>query len=155
MYVTLLTLHSIIRWFVLISLIISIFVAYRGWLKNKPYTNSNRILRLTTVSIAHTQLIIGLWLYYISPIVDYFLHNFKESIHQTQLRFFGMEHITMMLIAMTLITLGARTARRKKVDRDKFKSIAIWYSIALFIIFTSIPWEFSPFTSRPYFRFFD
>lgn len=155
MYVTLLTLHSLIRWFVLISLIVSIYLAYRGWLKKRPYTKSDRIIRIVTVSIAHTQLAIGLWLYYISPIVDYFLHNFKESVHQTQLRFFGMEHITMMLIAMTLITAGAGIARRKKIDKDKFKSTALWYSVALLIIFTSIPWEFSPFTSRPYFRFFE
>jgi hypothetical protein len=65
-----------------------------------------------------------------------------------------MEHITMMLIGITMVTIGSSKARRKKTDEEKFKAIVIWYSIALIIIFTSIPWAFSPFTSRPYFRAF-
>src|SRR5690606_30933955 len=100
-------LHSLIRWFVLLSLIISIFYSFKGWFSNKPFKSSDNYLWLITVSFAHTQLIIGLWLYSISPLVEYFLKNFKESIHITQLRFFGMEHITMMLLAMICITLGS------------------------------------------------
>jgi hypothetical protein len=44
------------------------------------------------------------------------------------------------------------SSKRKPGDREKFKTMAIWFSIALFIIFLSIPWPFSPFTSRPYLR---
>jgi hypothetical protein len=53
-----------------------------------------------------------------------------------------------------LVTIGSSIARRKKNDKEKFKAIAIWYSIAFVVIFTSIPWAFSPFTARPYFRMF-
>lgn len=152
MFPTLLALHSLIRWFILTSIIYSLFLAYRGWRNNKKFTKYDNWIRLITVSFVHIQLIIGVWLYWISPIVDYFLKNFSDSVHQTQLRFFGMEHITMMLLGISLVTVGSSIARRKKVDKEKFKAIVIWYSIALFIIFTSIPWEFSPFTTRPYFR---
>jgi len=154
MFSTLLALHSLIRWFILISIICSIILAYRGWFGKKQFTKYDNLLRNITVSFAHIQLIIGIWLYFLSPIVDYFLKNFSESLHQTQLRFFGMEHITMMLIGVSLVTIGSSIARRKKTDEEKFKAIAIWYTIALMVIFTSIPWEFSPFTSRPYFRMF-
>lgn len=154
MFSTLLALHSLFRWFVLISIVYSIFLGYRGWLKKRPFTSYDKWVRLITVSFAHIQLMIGGWLYFISPIVDYFLKNFSESMHQTQLRFFGMEHVTMMLVGIGVVTVGSSIARRKKTDEEKFKAIAIWYSIALFVIFTSIPWEFSPFTSRPYFRAF-
>ncbi|HWZ35774.1 MAG TPA: hypothetical protein VNW51_06410, partial [Mucilaginibacter sp.] len=68
------------------------------------------------------------------------------------IRFFGMEHITMMLIAITLITIGSAKIKQKPTDEQKFKAWAIWYTIALAIIFFSIPWAFSPFTSRPYYR---
>lgn len=152
MFPTLLALHSLIRWFILTWVIYSIFLSYRGWRNNKKFTKHDNWVRIITVSFVHIQLIIGVWLYYISPIVDYFLKNFSDSVHQTQLRFFGMEHITMMLLGISLVTVGSSIARRKKVDKEKFKAIVIWYSIALFIIFTSIPWEFSPFTTRPYFR---
>ena len=154
MFPTLLALHSLFRWLVLISIVYSIFLGYRGWLKKRSFTKYDNWVRVITVSFAHIQLIIGGWLYFISPIVDYFLKNFSESMPQTQLRFFGMEHVTMMLIGISLVTVGSSIARRKKTDEEKFKAIAIWYSIALIVIFTSIPWEFSPFTSRPYFRAF-
>lgn len=154
MFPSLLILHSILRWFILVSIVLSLFYAYRGWLKNKPFTKFDNYLRIATVSFVHIQLIIGFWLYLISPIVDYFLTNFNEALHMTQARFFGMEHITMMVLAVTAITIGSSIARRTKDSTKKFKVIAIWYTIAFIFIFTSIPWPFSPFTTRPYIRFF-
>lgn len=152
MYITLLTLHSLIRWFVLAGLLLVIYRAYTGWLNNKPFTSLDNNIRIITVTVAHLQLVVGLSLYFISPIVAYFFTGFPEIIHQREIRFFGMEHSIMMLTAMILITIGSAKAKRKLTDKEKFKTLAIWLSIALFIIFTSIPWAFSPFTARPYFR---
>jgi len=152
MYPFLLALHSLVRWFVLGVLVFAIVRTYRGWLGNKIYTKFDERVRWVTATIAHIQLVIGLWLYFISPIVNYFLHNFREAVGQRQIRFFGMEHITMMLTAIILITIGSAKAKRKTTDKEKFKTMAIWFSIALFIIFVSVPWSFSPLTSRPSFR---
>jgi len=152
MYPILLALHSLIRWFVLGGLLFAIVWAYHGWLANKTFTKFDERLRWITATIAHIQLVIGLWLYFISPIVNYFLHNYSMAVHQRQIRFFGMEHITMMLTAIILITIGSAKAKRKTTDKEKFKTMAIWFSIALFIIFVSVPWSFSPLTSRPSFR---
>ena len=152
MYIPLLALHSLTRWLVLISLVFIIWRAYSGWLLNKPFFKFDNTVRLVTVTIVHIQFLIGLWLYFISPIVHYFLHNFHTAVHERQIRFFGMEHITVMLISVVLITIGSAKAKRKTTDKEKFKTIAIWFSIALFLILTSIPWAFSPLISRPYFR---
>jgi len=152
MYLILLPLHSLVRWLVLLSLVFAIYRAYRGWLGKKAYTEFDERTRMITATIAHIQLVIGLWLYVISPIVSYFLHNFKEGVHERVIRFFGMEHITMMLIAITLITIGSAKAKRKTTDTERFKIMAIWFTISLLIIFFSIPWSFSPLTSRPLFR---
>ena len=152
MYTTLLALHSLTRWLVLTSLLFSIFWAYRGWLLNKPYLKFDNSVRHITATIAHIQLTLGLWLYFISPIVAYFLHNFSTAVHERAIRFFGMEHITMMLIAITLITIGSAKAKRKPTGKEKFKTMAIWFTVALLIILSSIPWSFSPLISRPNFR---
>jgi len=152
MYSILLATHSLLRWIVLTSLLYSIFLAYRGWLLKKPYTKVDDLARSVTTTIVHIQLVIGVWLYCISPVVHYFLHNFSEGVHNRQIRFFGMEHITMMVIAVTALTIGSSKARRKSVDHEKFKTMAIWFTIAVLIILTSIPWSFSPLTSRPNFR---
>lgn len=152
MYATLLALHSLTRWLVLTSLLFAIFRAYRGWLLNKPYLKFDNSVRHITATIAHIQLVLGVWLYFISPIVNYFLHNFSTAVHERAIRFFGMEHITMMLIAITLITIGSAKAKRKSTGKEKFKTMAIWLTIALLIILSSIPWSFSPLISRPNFR---
>ena len=86
--------------------------------------------------------------------MDYFMKNFKEAVHQKDIRFFGMEHSIMMVVAIVLITIGSVIAKRKSTDQDKFKTVAIWFTIGLIIILISIPWTFSPFVSRPNFRSF-
>lgn len=152
MYPTLLAFHSFARWLVVMSLLLAIFYAYHGWLSNRPYTRIDDSVRHWTATIAHVQFVLGLWLYFISPIVDYFLHNFKNAIHQSEMRFFGMEHSLMMTTAVAIITIGSFRAKRKGTDTKKFKTMAIWFTIGLLIILSSIPWTFWPFVSRPLFR---
>lgn len=154
MYAFILALHSLIRWFVLASLLFALYRAYAGWLGNKVYSKFDDRVRVITATIAHIQLTVGLWLYFISPIANYFISHFKEAVHERQIRFFGMEHVTMMLIGITLITVASAKAKRKTTDQDKFKTMAIWLTIALLVILSSIPWSFSPLISRPLFRAF-
>lgn len=150
----LLTLHSIVRWLVLASLLFAIVQSYKGWFTNKEFSKFDNFVRHTTATISHIQLILGLWLYFLSPIIEYFLHNYKEAAKQKEIRFFGMEHTLMMLIAIILITIGSAKAKRKSTDKEKFKTMAIWFTISLLIIFISIPWPFSPFAQRPLYRRF-
>lgn len=154
MYYLLLSTHSLFRWLVLICLLYAIFSAYKGWLENKPFTKYQNNIRYISVTIAHTQLTLGLWLYFISPITNYFMHNYKQAVKLREIRFFGMEHSLMMIIAVTIITIGSAKTKLKKTDKEKFKTMAIWFTIGLLVILTSIPWKFSPLTSRPYFRTF-
>jgi hypothetical protein len=154
MYYLLLAAHSLVRWLVLISLLVAIFRAYKGWLGNRKFSRSDNIIGNATVTIAHVQFILGIVLYCISPVVRYFLGYFKTAVHQREIRFFGMEHIAMMVIAIVLITIGSMKAKRQPTDKQRFKTMAIWFTIALIIILASIPWQFSPLISRPYFRSF-
>ncbi|WP_417589922.1 hypothetical protein [Owenweeksia hongkongensis] len=154
MYSTLLPLHSLFRWLVLLSLLFTIYRAFTGWKGQKQFTKLDNFIRHTTATIVHIQMLLGLALYFISPMVEYFLANLPEAMHEREIRFFGMEHITIMIIAVVVITMGSAKAKRKVDDLEKFKTMAIWFSIGLFLILTSIPWEFSPLTSRPHFRGF-
>jgi hypothetical protein len=155
MYSFLLSLHSFCRWLVLASLLYAIYRGFRGAATGAVFTKSDNILRHVTATIAHIQLTFGVWLYFISPIVDYFLHNFKDAVHERDIRFFGMEHSLMMLIAVVLITIGSAMSKRKETDKEKFKTMAVWYLIGLVVILSSIPFPFSPFgAKRPYFRSF-
>ncbi len=152
MYSFLIVAHSLFRWLVLLSLLFAVYRAYLGWLTNKIFTPRENSIRNFAATITNIQFLIGLWLYFKSPIVDHFWDNFQNAIHERDSRFFGIEHITMMFIAVAIINTGSSLVKRKSTNKAKFKTIAIWFSIGLTIIFLSIPWQFSPFTRRPYFR---
>lgn len=152
MYPILIALHSITRWLVLISLLYALYRAYQGWFSGKTFTRSDNTVRHTTATIAHIQLILGGWLYFISPLVSYFLHHTRSAMHERQARFFGMEHITVMLLAIVVITIGSAKAKRRRTDKEKFATMAVWFTVGLLMILSSIPWPFSPLISRPWLR---
>jgi hypothetical protein len=154
MYPTVLALHSLVRWFVLTSLIFAIVRACNGWFLKKKFSRFDNAVRHWTATIAHIQLVLGLLVYFVSPIINYFLHHYKDAVHERQVRFFGMEHSIMMITAIVIITIGSAKAKRQPTDHGKYKTMSIWFTIALLIILTSIPWVFSPLASRPYFRAF-
>ena len=153
MYSSLLSLHSLLRWLVLLSLVYAIFLGYRGWFGKKTFSRHDNFTRHTTATIAQLQMVLGLWIYFISPLMDSFMHHYKEAVKQGEIRFFGMEHSVMMAIAVVLITIGSMKAKRKSTDPQKFKTMALWFTAAFIVILIMIPWPFSPLASRPWIRF--
>ena len=140
MYSILLILHSSLRWLILVTFVYALIRAYYGWISKQKFNKLDSKVLLITSTLAHLQLVFGLVLYFVSPVVSYFLHNFKTAVHIEKFRFFGMEHALMMLIAITFITVGSVIAKRKATDTGKFRTIAIWYSLAMVLILVAIPW---------------
>lgn len=153
MYSTLLILHSIFRWLVLIALLISIYRASRGYFLKKIFTSSDHLFRHWTATIAHIQLVIGMLLYLKSPIVKFFWKNKEEAFPTKEFSFFSIYHILLMFGAIVLLTIGSAFAKRKNTDLEKHRTMLLWYSIALLIILIAIPWPFSPFANRAYIRY--
>lgn len=152
MYQTLTFYHNFMRWLVLASLLFAIYRAYKGYFSKATFSKIDNAVRHWTATIAHVQLMIGMVLYFQSPIIKYFMANFKEAIKTLDLLFFGLIHGSLMLTAIVIITIGSAKAKRKPNDYEKFKTMLIWFSIALIIIFIAIPWPFSPLANRPYYR---
>ena len=132
--------HSVLRWFALVWLLLSIFKSFSGLSGNKTFTRGDKKLTLFTLIFMHTQLLIGLWLYAIFVTQPGF--SFKASMHDPLARHFSVEHITAMLIAIVLITIGYSKSKKASTDKAKFKSIAVYYTIALVLILAMIPWPF-------------
>ncbi|HUP14274.1 MAG TPA: hypothetical protein VM187_18760 [Niastella sp.] len=129
---------------------VSVCRAFSGYFAKKTFSKADNAFRHWTATMAHIQLMIGMMLYFQSPLIKYFLKNKTEM--NTDYSFFGMIHSTLMLVAVVIVTCGSALAKRKETDKEKFKAIMLWYSLALLIIFTAIPWPFSPFAYRPYLR---
>lgn len=154
MYSVLLVLHSFCRWLLCLALITAIYRALRGWLGHKPFGRGDNMLRHTTATIAHVQLVLGYLLYFNSPFIRYFREHYKEAITQFDYVFFGMIHIVLMTIAVIVLTAGSSLAKRKDTDLRQFRTMAYWFAAAFLLILIAIPWPFSPLSQRPYLRMF-
>ena len=131
MYEILKSAHSGWRYLVFVLLIIAVINALSGWFGNKTYTEGNRKLNVFTLIGAHIQLVFGLILYFLSPLT-------KGPMGDALYRYWKVEHISMMIIAIILITVG--NAKSKKVDAavSKHKTIAIFFGIALVLVVAAV-----------------
>lgn len=136
MYTGLVHAHSGLRWIALILLVAAVAVAIGKWQGRSGYTDSNRKLYLFTLIAVHTQLLIGLILYVISPKVNFSL--LSEKLY----RFYTVEHTVGMLIAIVLITIGYSRSKRVADAVTKQRLISVFYGIGLILILASIPWPF-------------
>lgn len=137
MYQAFLHIHSGLRWVVLILIITAIFNAIGGKKRNS-YEKKDKLINLFTMVSMHTQLLIGLVLYFISPRVNFASGWMKDP----SSRFYGMEHLLMMIIAIVLLTIGRKKAEKATDAIKKHKTIITWYVIALILVFVAIPWPF-------------
>lgn len=143
MYTGLLHFHSALRYVVLILLIAAIVQAFAGWFGNKTFTSTDKKLSLFALISVHTQLLIGLILYFISPVVQSSFADMGAAMQNTQMRFWAVEHIATNIIAIALITIGYSTAKRTYQDKTKFTRIALFYLIGFVLIMSAIPWPFN------------
>lgn len=132
MYNGLLHAHSGLRWVVLVLLIAAIAQAFGN--KNTRLTNENRKIPMFALIFTHIQLLIGLVLYAgVSGKV-----NFGNAFADASTRFYTVEHLVGMLIAIVLITIGHSKAKKS----GSFKPISTFYLIGLIVMLASIPWPF-------------
>jgi uncharacterized membrane protein len=152
MFDFLLSAHSIVRWLILISLLLAIFLAFRGMKSQRVFSRFDNSVRHWTATIAHIQLIIGMVLFFKSPTATWFWKNVAVASKSTEALFFGFLHMGLMLIAIAILTAGSALAKRKDSDFEKFSTMFRWFLLALLIILVAVPWPFSPFAHRPYLR---
>ncbi len=152
MYQELLSAHSFTRWLVLVALLFAIYRAGKGFWQKKPFTKRDNTVRHWTATIAQIQLLIGMLLYFKSPIIHYFHTHFREAVDSLDTTFFGLIHPLLMLSAIVVLSIGSSFTKRRTTDSDKFRTMLIWYGGALLIILLAIPWPFSPLASRPLIR---
>jgi hypothetical protein len=142
-YSVLVHFHSIIRWLLLIGLLTSIVIAFFNYLSKKQTGGMGKRIHFLTGTTAHIQLLIGLVLYFISPKVVFSSETMKFAAS----RFYTMEHISMMIVAIVIITIGMMRARRAKNEKKYFWSIFLFYLIALLLILSAIPWPAGKFAA--------
>ena len=126
--------HSGTRWLVLVALVTAIVFSYRA-MKGGKWSKGPVLAGLV---LTHIQFVIGLILYFISPYVQFTAETMKDTLT----RFYTVEHISLMVIAIVLITIGYSKAKRQNANQQKGKTVFRFYLIGLILMLVSIPWPF-------------
>jgi len=128
-----------------VFLLIVIVRSFTGWQKKSLYSPLDEKFSLLLFIFTHTQLVIGLIVYFVSPAVIFSASSMKDAIA----RYWLVEHITMMIIAIVLITLARITAKKMTEAAAKHKRLFIFNAIALVIILVAIAQSGRGFFSFP------
>ncbi len=134
MYTGLLHTHSLLRYFILIALVVVIIKGIIGLVNKQPYGKWDNKLGLYLFIFTHMQLLVGIILYFMSPFVKFGSETMSDKVT----RYWTVEHIFSMLIAVVLITLARTTSKRMADDQAKHKRMVIFNSVALVLIIAMV-----------------
>ncbi len=126
--------HSVVRYFVLIFLLVVIVRSVMGWQSKSDYTALDDKMSLWLFIFTHTQLLLGLILFMVSPVVIFSGTSMKDPVA----RYWLVEHSAMMLIAVILITVARISAKKLSEGVAKHRRLFIFNTLALIIILTAI-----------------
>lgn len=142
MYTGLLHTHNLLRWFVLIAFLIVLVMAFRGWFGKKDWTKTDNLMGLLLTIFVDLQLVIGLILYlFVSPFTKAAFADFGAAMKNADLRFYAVEHILIMIVALVLVHIGRVKSKKALISVQKHKKAAIWYGIAFILVLAGIPWD--------------
>lgn len=144
MYEIILAVHSVVRWLVLIVGVVALAQNISGWLGNKTWTAKNRKINGAFIGMFHLQVLLGLLLYVggFSPTMNRIFSNFGGAMKDAALRFWAVEHISMMLLAAIVAHVAHVISKRQDADVTRFKYASIGFILAFVLVLVAIPWPF-------------
>ena len=143
MYAFLVATHNVVRWVVLILGLVAVALAFWGWFGKKEWTARERKIGIFFTSAVDVQLLLGVVLYFVfsnwglKAILD---QGMSFVMGSTEYRFFAVEHAFFMILGVVFAHLGSMLPKKVDDSQSKFKRAAIWFTLALLVIFAGIPW---------------
>lgn len=152
MYGLVLNVHSWMRWVVIATCLWSLLRAAMA--RGRPWTPADaRASRFFVISV-DVQMLLGLLLYFIlSPVTRQGMSDIAGAMKVSALRFFLVEHLFGMVLAIAFAHIGAARIRKARGDAQRHRTVLIFFTLALIAIFVSIPWPGTP-GGRPLFRIY-
>ena len=129
--------HSGWAYIALLLLIVAVVNALIGLLSKKEFTAKDRKIALFGLIAIHIQLLVGLILYFVSPLG---FASFGQMADKA-VRLTSLEHPLINIIAITLITIGWSKHKKLATSTSKFKTFTIFYGLGLVLILSRIPWS--------------
>ena len=152
MYNSILYLHSILRWIIILLALVTIFRSLSGITSGRAFGPGDKKSGLFLMISAHLQLLVGLYLWLFGPWGLANIRNlgFGEVMKDRAYRFFAVEHLFGMLVAIVLITIGRGVSKKNIPDSAKHKRTFWFILIAFLIILATAPWPWMAAIGRPW-----
>ena len=150
-YAAALTLHSLLRWVVLVIGLLAFARAMTGWTGGRPWTGADNRAGIWFTAALDLQLLAGLVLYLVlSPLTQMALENVAATMRNPSLRFWAVEHPFGMLVALVLAHVARVRIRKAATDASRHQVAAILFGIVMVVLLLSSPWPSTP-NARPLF----
>ena len=133
-------LHSFIPYLLLPILVLSTIIYLVKYIGKGEFTKLDKVLGLVTLILSHLQLVFGLILYFIGS-KGFAYTKIEGFMKEPELRLYAVEHISVMIIAIGLITFAYSKAKRIESNTKKFATLGLSFLIALILILSRVPWE--------------
>jgi hypothetical protein len=144
LYAVILTIHSWLRWIVLVAGIIAFVRAAAGASRRTDWTSADDRAGFWFVATLDAQVLLGLILYvFLSPFTHKAFGDIAQAMGDSRLRFWLIEHAFGMIIGLALAHVG-RVRARKADSLRRHRILAIFFGLSLVAIAVSIPWPGTP-----------
>ena len=143
MYRTVQIIHSYWAYIVLLIVVLATINALAGFFSKREYGAKDFRISLFALIVTHIQLLIGLVLYFISPLGLQNISNvgMGEVMKNSEFRLYAVEHPFIMILAAVFVTIGYSKHKKKLLSHGKFKVLAIFFAITLVLMLSRIPWN--------------
>lgn len=142
MYESIKILHSYWAYLVVLILFLASVNALVKFIIKNQYEARDFRISLFALIVSHIQLLIGIVLYFVSPYFSAFSENgMGEIMKNSTLRLYLIEHPFTMIISIVLITMGYSKHKKKLSSSPKFKTLSVFYVLALLVLLSRIPWS--------------
>jgi hypothetical protein len=146
----LLHLHNLMRWVVLLFALLTIFKGFSGMNSGKEMTGKDTRIALFLLISVDIQLLLGIALYIQRGWFARLSEGGGEVMKNAAQRFWAVEHLTGMLIAIILIHIGYSSTKKNIPGKQKFKRLFWFTLVALLLILVTIPWPLRELVGRPW-----
>ena len=141
MYTGLLHTHRTVAYLFLIATTALILLAiYRRISGAHAAESKQSLLAKIALISGHTQLLLGLGLYFVGPWFEQLTSNTAEVMKTAELRWFAVEHIGANLVGIVLLTIGNSKFKKATDAEAKDKAVLIYFGLGLLLIVSRIPW---------------
>jgi phosphatidylserine synthase len=148
-YTWLLALHSVWRWVVVAAVVVRVARAVGS--RAEPYTALDKRLGLFAMIALDVQLLLGFGLYAgPSPATAAAFANVGAAMKDASLRFWLVEHASLMTLAVVFGHVANIRVRRLAEDASKHRAVAIFFGLSILCMVLAMPWPFRAVIGRPW-----